>query len=62
MAFLRRVLPPTLQYRAASLLGERVQDWVVNRSLTGGRDVERDSVFSGAERRRGSDPVEREGT
>src|SRR5438876_5893070 len=38
MAFLRRALPPTLQYRAASLLGERVQDWVVNRSLTAGRD------------------------
>src|SRR5205823_3809190 len=37
MAFLRRALPPTLQYRAASLLGERIQDWVVNRSLTGGR-------------------------
>ena len=37
-AFLRRALPPTLQYRAASLLGEIVQDWVVNRSLTGGRD------------------------
>jgi predicted AlkP superfamily phosphohydrolase/phosphomutase len=38
MAFLRRVVPPTLQYQAASVLGERVQDWVVNRSLTGGRD------------------------
>jgi predicted AlkP superfamily phosphohydrolase/phosphomutase len=38
MAFLRRVLPSTLQYQTASLLGERVQDWVVNRSLTGGRD------------------------
>jgi hypothetical protein len=38
MAFLRRALPPTLQYNAASLLGERVQDWVVNRSLIGGRD------------------------
>lgn len=37
MAFLRRALPPTLQYRAASMLGERVQDWVVNRALTGGR-------------------------
>jgi hypothetical protein len=38
MAFLRSALPPTLQYRAASLLGERVQDWVVNRALVGGRD------------------------
>ena len=38
MAFLRSALPPTLQYRAASLLGERVQDWVVNRGLVSGRD------------------------
>ena len=38
MAFLRNALPPTLQYRAASILGERVQDWVVNRALTAGRD------------------------
>lgn len=38
MAFLRHVLPPTLQYRTASLLGERVQDWVVNRALTAGRN------------------------
>lgn len=38
MAFLRSALPPTLQYRAASLLGEDVQDWVVNRALVGGRD------------------------
>lgn len=37
IAGLRRALPPTLQYRAASLLGERVQDWVVNRALTAGR-------------------------
>ena len=38
MAFLRHALPPTLQYRAASLLGEQVQDWVVNRTLTAGRN------------------------
>src|SRR3954454_10114208 len=38
MAFLRDALPATLQYRTASMLGERVQDWVVNRALTGGRD------------------------
>jgi len=38
MAFLRHALPSTLQYQTASLLGERVQDWVVNRSLTEGRD------------------------
>ena len=36
MAFLRRSLPATLQYRTASLLGERVQDWVVNRAATAG--------------------------
>jgi len=45
MAFLRAALPPTLQYRAASLLGEDVQDWVVNRSLTGGRDWSRTPSF-----------------
>ncbi|MEO8454595.1 MAG: alkaline phosphatase family protein [Sphingomicrobium sp.] len=38
MAFLRHVLPPALQHWAANVLGERVQDWVVNRSLTGGRE------------------------
>ncbi|MEP7129885.1 MAG: alkaline phosphatase family protein [Sphingomicrobium sp.] len=38
MAFLRHVLPPGLQHWAANVLGERVQDWVVNRSLTGGRE------------------------
>jgi hypothetical protein len=38
MALLRHVVPATLQYRAASLLGEGVQDWIVNRSLTAGRD------------------------
>jgi predicted AlkP superfamily phosphohydrolase/phosphomutase len=37
MAFLRGVLPRSLQYRTASLLGEAVQDWVVNRALTSGR-------------------------
>lgn len=38
MAFLRAALPPTLQYRAASILGEDVQDWVVNRALTARQD------------------------
>ena len=38
MAFLRGALPPGLQYRAAALLGERIQDWVVNRSSIGGRN------------------------
>ena len=36
MAFLRRAVPPGLQYWTASMLGERVQDWVVNRALVGG--------------------------
>ena len=36
MAFLRNAVPPTLQYSAASILGEGVQDWVVNRTLTAG--------------------------
>lgn len=38
MAYLRRALPPTLQYRTANILGERIQDWVVNRALLAGRD------------------------
>ncbi len=45
MAFLRRVAPPGLQYRAAGMLGEHVQDWVVNRSLTAGRDWDRTPSF-----------------
>ena len=45
MAFLRKALPATLQYRTASLLGERVQDWVVNRALTNGRAWERTPSF-----------------
>lgn len=38
MAYLRRALPPTLQYRTASILGERIQDWVVDHALLAGRD------------------------
>lgn len=45
MALLRRALPPALQYRTASLLGERVQDWVVNRALTSGRRWEETPSF-----------------
>jgi hypothetical protein len=45
MTFLRRVLPPTLQYRTASLLGETVQDWVVNRAFTAGRAWDRIPSF-----------------
>jgi predicted AlkP superfamily phosphohydrolase/phosphomutase len=36
MALLRDRLPPGVQYAANRLLGERVQDWVVNREFTGG--------------------------
>jgi predicted AlkP superfamily phosphohydrolase/phosphomutase len=38
MAQLRDRLPAGAQYAANRLLGERVQDWVVNRELTGGLD------------------------
>jgi predicted AlkP superfamily phosphohydrolase/phosphomutase len=45
MAFLRNAVPPTLQYSAASILGEGVQDWVVNRTLTAGRAWARTPSF-----------------
>jgi hypothetical protein len=38
MALLRHVVPPAVQYRAASILGDHVRNWVVRRALTGGRD------------------------
>jgi predicted AlkP superfamily phosphohydrolase/phosphomutase len=38
MALLRDRVPPGVQYGANRLLGERVQDWVVNREFTGGLD------------------------
>lgn len=38
MAYLRKALPSTLQYRMANILGERVQDWVVNHALVAGYD------------------------
>jgi hypothetical protein len=38
MALLRDRLPPGVQYAANRLLGERIQDWVVNREVTGGLD------------------------
>lgn len=46
MAYLRQALPPSLQYRAAELLGETVQDWVVNRTLTSGRKWARTPSFA----------------
>ncbi len=42
---LRRTLPFDLQYRAVHLLGETVQDWVVNRAMTGGLDWRRTPAF-----------------
>lgn len=41
MAYLRSAVPPTLQYHAARLLGEDVQDWVLNRALVAGCDWSR---------------------
>jgi hypothetical protein len=41
MSYLRSALPPTLQYHLARLLGEGVQDWVLNRALIGGCDWSR---------------------
>lgn len=38
MSYLRSAVPPTLQYHLARVLGEDVQDWVLNRALVGGRD------------------------
>jgi len=38
MGALRRSVPFELQYRAAELLGETIQDWVVDRSMIGGLD------------------------
>jgi predicted AlkP superfamily phosphohydrolase/phosphomutase len=38
MARLRDALPPFLQYATTQLLGETIQDWVVNREFTGGLD------------------------
>jgi hypothetical protein len=38
MSFLRKRLPHQMQYSLAYILGERIQDWVINRALTGGFD------------------------
>ena len=61
MAYLRRALPPTLQYRTASILGERIQDWVVNRALFGRPRLEGHAVLSNPQRRRRPGPAQREG-
>lgn len=41
MSYLRTAVPPTLQYHAARMLGEDVQDWVLNRALVAGCDWSR---------------------
>jgi hypothetical protein len=46
MAFLRGAIPPGVQYRAAELLGEDVQDWVVNRAAVGGRNWRQTPSFT----------------
>ncbi len=38
IANLRDRVPPILQYTAAELLGEDIQDWIVNREFVGGHD------------------------
>ncbi len=38
MARLRDLVPPHIQYSANRILGEKVQDWVVNREFTGALD------------------------
>lgn len=44
MSRLRAAVPARIQYSLAYLLGETVQDWVVNRSLVGGADWSRTPV------------------
>jgi predicted AlkP superfamily phosphohydrolase/phosphomutase len=45
MSILRRRVPPSWQFAIASLLGEDVQDWVVNRALVGGLNWSRTPAF-----------------
>jgi predicted AlkP superfamily phosphohydrolase/phosphomutase len=45
VSVLRRLVPPSLQFAMASLLGENVQDWVVNRTLVGGLKWPRTPAF-----------------
>lgn len=45
MAFLRDAVPPSLQSRANRLLGEDIQDWVVNREYLGALDWEQTPSF-----------------
>ena len=45
MSRLRKTVPSSLQIILADLLGERVQDWVVNRAVIGGHDWSRTPAF-----------------
>ena len=45
MSILRKRVPPSWQFAIASMLGEDVQDWVVNRALVGGLKWSRTPAF-----------------
>lgn len=45
IARLRDAVPPGLQYSATRILGERIQDWVVNREFLGALDWNRTTAF-----------------
>ncbi|MDZ7628727.1 MAG: alkaline phosphatase family protein [Parvularculaceae bacterium] len=45
MSQLRAAIPARVQYSLAYLLGEHIQDWVVNRGITGGLDWPRTPAF-----------------
>jgi predicted AlkP superfamily phosphohydrolase/phosphomutase len=45
VSLLRKAVPYKLQVLLAELLGENVQDWVVNRSIVGGHDWSRTPAF-----------------
>ena len=45
MTLLRAAAPARLQYSLAYMLGEHIQDWVVNRGLVGGVDWKRTPAF-----------------
>ena len=46
MAYLRKALPAPVQYRLAAILGERIQDAVVNRSTCGGLNWSKTPAFA----------------
>jgi len=46
MSFLRKAVPPRIQYYAANLLSERVQDWVVGRQYHGALKWDQTAAFA----------------